>query len=122
MVTTVNIIMTSRRDVLTSPRKAIENRCPTYHQLLAFATAMADTLSAMLARSDCSLSSLVVQRSGVSDLASAGIMMSVADNTVLRTLDLSGNDIGGTSDFLAGVYPEQGVGGGSYFISLFARQ
>ena len=73
-----------------------------------FATAPADTLCAILSRSGCSLRSLVVQHSGVSDLAAAGIMMAVADNTVLRTLDLSGNDIGGTSDLLAGSYPEQG--------------
>ncbi|CAN0505861.1 unnamed protein product, partial [Laminaria digitata] len=69
-----------------------------------FTTEPADTLCAILARSGCSLSSLVVRRSGVSDLAAAGIMIAVANNTVLRTLDLSGNDIGGTSDLLAGGY------------------
>lgn len=57
-------------------------------------------LCAYLARSG-RLSSLVVKSAGVSDLAGATIMAAVADNTTLKTLDLSGNDIGGTSDLLA---------------------
>jgi len=55
-----------------------------------------------------SLTSLVVNHSGVSDLAGAAIMAAVAQNTALKTLDLSGNDIGGTSDLLAAYHHDHG--------------
>ncbi|CAM9287598.1 unnamed protein product, partial [Pylaiella littoralis] len=69
----------------------------------------ADMISAYLARSG-SLSSLVLKSSGVSDVAGAKMMAAVADNTTLKILDLSGNNIGGTSDLLATHHlHEQGV-------------
>lgn len=61
---------------------------------------LSDMLSAYLTRSG-RLSSLVVKSSRLSDLAGAAILTAVADNTTLKILDLSGNDIGGTSDLLA---------------------
>lgn len=66
-------------------------------------------LSAYLGRSG-NLASLVLKSSGVSDLAGATVMAAVADNTYLKVLDISGNDIGGTSDLLATHhFPEQGT-------------
>lgn len=55
-----------------------------------------------------SLTSLVVKSSGVTDLAGAAIMAAVVQNTTLKTLDLSGNDIGGTSDLLAAYHHDHG--------------
>eukprot|EP00752_Nemacystus_decipiens_P003382 g3129.t1 len=69
--------------------------------------ASSDMLCACLARSG-SLSSLIVKNAGVGDLAGAAIMAAIGKNTVLKTLDLSGNDIGGTSDLLANHPHEQG--------------
>eukprot|EP00903_Cladosiphon_okamuranus_P014519 g13467.t1 len=62
--------------------------------------ACTDVLCAFLAGSR-SLSSLVVKNAGVGNLAGAAIMAAIGNNTNLKTLDLSGNDIGGTSDLLA---------------------
>lgn len=57
-------------------------------------------LCAYLTRS-VGLVSLLIKSCGVSDSAGAAIMAAVAENTTLKTLDLSRNDIGGTSDLLA---------------------
>ena len=66
-----------------------------------------DLLCRYLTRSG-SLSTLIVKSSGLSDMAGAAIMAAVARNTVLKTLDLSGNDIGGTSDLLAAYNHDHG--------------
>ncbi|CAB1107889.1 unnamed protein product [Ectocarpus sp. CCAP 1310/34] len=64
------------------------------------------------------LFSLVVKSCGMSALASAEIMVAVATNTTLKTLNLSGNNMGGTSDLIASHHHQQqgsaasaGVGG-----------
>lgn len=67
-----------------------------------------DMLCAFLGRPG-SLSSLIVKNAGLGDLAGAAIMAAIGKNTILKTLDLSGNDIGGTSDLLATHHYEQGA-------------
>ncbi|CAM9165548.1 unnamed protein product [Ectocarpus fasciculatus] len=57
-----------------------------------------------------SLSSLVVKSCGMSALDSAAIMVAVATNTTLKTLNLSGNNMGGTSDLIASHHQQQQAG------------
>ncbi|CAM9286721.1 unnamed protein product [Ectocarpus sp. 4 AP-2014] len=56
------------------------------------------------------LFSLVVKSCGMSALASAAIMVAVATNTTLKTLNLSGNNMGGTSDLIAPHHHQQQAG------------
>ncbi|CBN74609.1 Hypothetical leucine rich repeat protein [Ectocarpus siliculosus] len=53
------------------------------------------------------LVSLLVKSCGMSALASAAIMVAVATNTTLKTLNLSGNNMGGTSDLIASHHHQQ---------------
>ncbi|CAM9608926.1 unnamed protein product [Ectocarpus sp. 12 AP-2014] len=56
------------------------------------------------------LFSLVVKSCGMSALASAVIMVAVATNTTLKTLNLRGNNMGGTSDLIASHHHQQQAG------------
>lgn len=82
-----------------------------------------DVLCDFLARPG-SLSSLIVKNAGLSNLAGVAIMAAIGKNTTLKTLDLSGNDIGGVSDLLATHHHGQGALVGSltattYTVALY---